>query len=84
MRRRSAYRRCHDGHDTAGGGLAEGRAPRPSNEFISKVRHEILMLPYFDVFDNITFKVEGYDVTLSGQALRPTLKTGAERVVPAI
>ena len=62
----------------------KGVPPRPSNEFISKVRHEILMLPYFDVFDNITFKVEGYDVTLSGQALRPTLKTGAERVVPAI
>jgi hypothetical protein len=32
------------------------------------------MLPYFDVFDNITFKVEGYDVTLSGQVVRPTLK----------
>ncbi len=49
-----------------------------------EVRHEILMLPYFDVFDNITFKVEGYDVTLSGQVVRPTLKTDAERVVKAI
>jgi hyperosmotically inducible periplasmic protein len=39
------------------------------------------MLPYFDVFDNITFKVEGYDVTLSGQVVRPTLKRDAERVV---
>jgi hyperosmotically inducible protein len=49
-----------------------------------EVRHEILMLPYFDVFDNITFKVEGYDVTLSGQVVRPTLKTDAERVVKRI
>jgi hyperosmotically inducible protein len=49
-----------------------------------EVRHEILMLPYFDVFDNITFKVEGYDVTLSGQVARPTLKTDAERVVKRI
>jgi hyperosmotically inducible protein len=49
-----------------------------------EVRHEILMLPFFDVFDNITFMVEGYDVTLSGQVTRPTLKTDAERVVKTI
>jgi hyperosmotically inducible periplasmic protein len=49
-----------------------------------EVRHEILMLPYFDVFDNIAFKVEGYNVTLTGQVIRPTLKTDAERVVKAI
>ncbi len=49
-----------------------------------EVRHEILMLPYFDVFDNITFKVEGYDVTLAGQVVRLTLKTDAERVVKGI
>ena len=42
------------------------------------------MLPYFDVFDNIAFKVEGYDVTLSGQVTRPTLKTDAGRVVKTI
>ena len=36
----------------------------------TEVRHEILMLPFHDVFDNITFKVEGYNVTLSGQVTR--------------
>jgi hyperosmotically inducible protein len=49
-----------------------------------EVRHEILMLPFYDVFDNITYKVEGYNVTLSGQVTRPTLKTDAERVVKRI
>ena len=49
-----------------------------------EVRHEILMLPYFDVFDNIAFKVEGYNVTLTGQVIRPTLKADTERVVRAI
>ena len=59
-------------------------SPRAVERIQREVRHEILMLPYFDVFDNITFKVEGYDVTLSGQVVRPTLKTDAERVVKAI
>jgi hyperosmotically inducible periplasmic protein len=64
---------------------AQREVPQQAVDRIQKeVRHEILMLPYFDVFDNITFKVEGYDVTLSGQVIRPTLKTDAERVVKSI
>jgi len=60
-------------------------ASQQAAERIQKeVRHEILMLPFYDVFDNITFKVEGYNVTLSGQVTRPTLKTDAERVVKGI
>jgi hyperosmotically inducible protein len=70
---------------TALAATAQRDASQQAVERIQKeVRHEILMLPYFDVFDNITFKVEGYDVTLSGQVVRPTLKTDAERVVKAI
>ena len=49
-----------------------------------EVRHEILLLPYFDVFDNMAFKVEGYQVTLMGQVTRPTLKKEAENVVKQI
>ena len=63
---------------TALAATAQRDASQQAVERIQKeVRHEILMLPYFDVFDNITFKVEGYDVTLSGQVVRPTLKTDA-------
>lgn len=49
-----------------------------------EVRHEILMLPYFGVFDNIEFRVDGNSVTLMGQVTRPTLKSDAERVVKEI
>jgi hyperosmotically inducible protein len=49
-----------------------------------EVRHEILMLPYYNVFDNITYKVEGYKVTLMGAVTRPTLKKSAENVVKGI
>jgi len=49
-----------------------------------EVRHELLMLPYFGVFDYIAYKVEGYNVTLLGQVVRPTLKSDAENAVKRI
>lgn len=49
-----------------------------------EVRHELVMLPYLDVFDNLTYRVDGGAVTLSGQVTRPTLKQDAERVVKRI
>ena len=49
-----------------------------------EVRHELLMLPYLDVFDNLAYKVDGDKVTLYGQVTRPTLKSDAERVVKGI
>jgi hyperosmotically inducible protein len=56
-----------------------------SQERITKeVRHELLMLPYFGVFDNIAYKVDGYTVTLLGQVVRPVLKSDAENVVKHI
>jgi hyperosmotically inducible protein len=56
-----------------------------SQERIQKeVRHELLMLPWFGVFDNIAYKVEGYNVSLYGQVVRPSLKSDAENVVKHI
>ena len=59
-------------------------SPQAVDRIQKEVTHEILMLPYFDVFDNIAFKVDGDDVTLFGQVTRPTLKTDVERVVKNI
>lgn len=56
-----------------------------STERIQKeVRHELVMLPFLDVFDNLAYKVDGYNVTLLGQVTRPSLKTDAERAVKSI
>ena len=49
-----------------------------------EVRHELLMLPYFGVFDNIGYRVDGGTVTLVGQVVRPTLKSDAENAVKHI
>ncbi|HLN02768.1 MAG TPA: BON domain-containing protein [Bryobacteraceae bacterium] len=56
-----------------------------STERIAKeVRHELVMLPYYGVFDNLAYKVEGDTVTLMGHVTRPTLKSDAENVVKRI
>ena len=49
-----------------------------------EVRHELLMLPYFGVFDNIAFKVNGGTVTLLGQVVRPSLKSDAQNSIKHI
>jgi hyperosmotically inducible periplasmic protein len=50
-----------------------------------EVRHELVMLPYYGVFDNLSYKVDNDGtVTLIGQVARPTLKSDAENVVKKI
>ncbi len=49
-----------------------------------EVRHELLMLPYVTAFDYLAYNVNGYEVTLIGQVVRPTIKSDAENVVKHI
>ena len=49
-----------------------------------EVRHELLMLPYYNVFDYMAFEVHGYDVKLIGSVTRPVLKSDAQNVVKRI
>ena len=65
--------------------LRTQRSPEQARQWLEKeVRHELVMLPFYSVFDNLTFKVDGDRVELSGQVSRPTLKSDAERVVKSI
>src|SRR3979409_1845213 len=57
---------------------------RSQDRIIREVRHELLMLPWFGVFDNIAYKVDGGTVTLLGQVTRPTVKSDAENAVKHI
>src|SRR4249920_3531606 len=49
-----------------------------------EVRHELVMLPYYGVFDNLLYRVDGSTVTLMGSVTRPTLKSDAGNVVKGI
>ncbi len=68
-------------------GVAQDRnqpSAKSTDRIIREVRHELLMLPYFGVFDYIAYKVDGDTVTLLGQVVRPVLKSDAENSVKRI
>jgi hyperosmotically inducible protein len=46
-----------------------------------RVRHELVMLPWVTIYDNMSFRVDGDTVTLFGSTIRPVLKTSAANVV---
>jgi hyperosmotically inducible periplasmic protein len=63
----------------------QSAVPQKAVERIQKeVRHELVMLPYLTVFDNLGYKVDGYNVTLVGQVTKPSLKSDAEAAVKRI
>lgn len=70
----------------AGPAIAQKILPstQPQDRISKEVRHELVMLPYFNVFDNIEYRVNGFNVTLVGQVTNPTLKSDAENVVKRI
>ena len=45
------------------------------------LRREMVTLPYYSMFDNVTFELEGSNVTLTGEVWWPALKRSIERVV---
>lgn len=56
-------------------------ASADNQRLVKQVRHELLTLPYYGVFDNLAYKVEGNTVTLYGQVVRSSTRTDAERRV---
>jgi len=65
-------------------GIYSADNKRGYDRLAKEVRHELVMLPYYNVFDNLSFRVDGSTVVLMGQVTRPTLKSDAERVVKGI
>ena len=65
-------------------GSRQHNEKKMQENLVKEVRHQLLLLPYYSVFDNLLFKVEGDKVTLLGQVVRPTLKSDAENAVKEI
>jgi hyperosmotically inducible protein len=60
-------------------------SPSTKAKIMKETRHELVMLPYYSVFDNLAYRVDDDGtVTLVGQVVRPTLKDDAERSVKKI
>ncbi len=61
------------------------RSPlQPVERLEREVRHELLMLPYYSIFDDLRYRVNGYDVELLGEVNTPSLKGDAENAVKKI
>jgi hyperosmotically inducible periplasmic protein len=59
--------------------------PDNSSAYITKqVGHELRMLPYYSIYDDLSYKVDGGTVTLYGYVVRPILKSDAENVVKRV
>ena len=74
---------------SAQGSIAAGNSQplnqRALDRITKEVRHELVMLPFYGVFDNLAYKVDpDGTIELFGQVTRPTLKTDAERAVKNI
>ena len=68
-----------------GGAWAASTGNNSRNQDLEgKVRHELLMLPYYNIFDDLSFRVDGSRITLTGEVNRPVLRSDAENVVKRI
>jgi hyperosmotically inducible protein len=61
------------------------RGPRNSDQYLKReVGHELMMVPWYTVFDILKYSVNGNEVTLNGAVVNPTVKTDAENAVKQI
>jgi len=58
--------------------------PPDEARLIQEVRHKLVMLPYYSVFDDLGFTVNGTTVTLVGAVTRPVLKDDAGTTVKSV
>jgi hyperosmotically inducible protein len=61
-----------------------GDAKTEESQLSREIRHQLVVLPYYSVFDYIAFTLDAGKVTLSGYVLRPTLRTNAEADVKSL
>jgi hyperosmotically inducible protein len=56
----------------------------PPADMNDAVRHALVMLPYYSIFDDLGYRVDNGVVTLTGDVTRPVLKSDAEHAVKRI
>jgi len=81
----AAYAQNSSPQDTTQSNRGAGLSQKGIDRIVKEVRHELVMLPFYGVFDNLSYKVDpDGTVTLLGEVSRPTLKSDAENVVKKI
>jgi hyperosmotically inducible periplasmic protein len=57
---------------------------RQQVQIAREVRHELAMLPYYSIFDDLQYRVDGTTVTLGGKVITLGLKRNAENAVKGV
>ncbi len=68
----------------SGQASVQQRQTEATKRLMKEVRHVLITEPFYSVFDNLSYSVDGDRVTLTGQVVLPTLKTNAGKDVKAI
>jgi hyperosmotically inducible periplasmic protein len=58
--------------------------PAGEARLVQEIRHQLVMLPYYTIFDDLGFRVQGSTVTLVGAVTNPVLKSDAGNVVKSV
>jgi len=59
-------------------------SPEVQAKLVEGIRHAILMQPYYGVFDNLGYSLDGRTVILTGQVTNPTLPSDVEHAVKKV
>ena len=59
-------------------------SPETQAKIMKAINHALIMLPYYGVFDNLAYLLQGRTVILQGQVVNPSLKPDAERAVKKV
>lgn len=58
--------------------------PPDESQIAKEVRHQLVTLPYYGVFDDLAFRVNGSTVELLGAVTQPYIKSDAEKAVKRV
>jgi len=64
--------------------VAQSQPAAPNRYILREVSHEPAKLPHLAIFDDLSFRVEGYNVILLGQVTKPIVKSAAEKLVKRV
>ena len=73
----------------AGAGIAAAAStgsngPQTDTDIAKHVRHEIVMYPYYSIWDDVSFRVDNGAVELSGAVNQPFKKSDIQRLVQRV
>jgi hyperosmotically inducible protein len=58
--------------------------PEAQAKIAKAINHNVIMLPYYGIFDSLSYQLQGRTVILSGEVTNPSLKPDAERAVKKV